>query len=622
MNDSDVLIKILTSYESGGLEAAKKAAEELKKEVADNSSASETLGSMMKVLEGNGRDAGKVLGGLAETMNKGSISAGSLSKAVQGLGGIFGTSLGGIGAIVGTAVAAFTALKQAHDEEIERLRKLDEEEKKAQQAADDAVKAILDLDKIRLDSARGEVQRLREQMDALDKAASEVRNRLDSIEDAQLGVELAQIDARVASGEIDSEEAEWLKANRRAESAKRKDQRELSDLEEEESRLGQAAQTTADAAAEAADALEAARAELAAAEQTVAKRRKYLNSPWVGPLAYNDGKRALDAALQARQDAAEKVANASTAEAAASAAAEEAQSRLNARRPGIEARRAVLSLNQQARDFGTAAADSRRDAHIRQELAREQANQEAAAEAARKKEAENRRQPTLRDYYGAAWNAIGRGQRDATGQLYDIDGGATQKAAREAMAEVARSMAEGKAADDEAAKAGLKQRLDEMGAVYDERRLFGGLQKAVDLRRHPSKGKGGADDDGSRILVVPENAGPTMGGLSRSIGANIQDGRMVEGSPFAQLDGGKTRNEAWATIKDSVNSAAQAVAADGNIDAGEIAAAARGIVEGIQAMGANVQSFAQLFTDINAAITLQAQKISTLEQQVKNGRGP
>ena len=659
MNDQDVLIKILTAFEGGGIEAAKKAAGELKKEVDANSDAGKALSGALDLLNGKGQNAGDVFKGLTGILKGGQSAASGFSSVVKGLGSALGIAAGPLALLttgIGLAVSAWQSYKSAQEEAAKAAQEAAE---RAKEAAEEAAKALEKRLADAADAARDKVKDLADGFTDAAKEAHELDDAMSALGDAQLALDLAKLDEALESAETPGQRAALRrkKAELKRDNEEAKRQRKRQGYQDELEALEQGEASVASTTDEAKEKFEETQRELQdaqqaaqeaekaeararqAAEEANAVFAKLMNNPGLAgqrdPNHYGIAYPTIDEAAARKRETEAALANlqgdagwkrgvaqlleepAATAKATYDAAAQAQADLLQENLPKKDLLRTKISTL----DLQTQTGDLALDASIREIMAKQSEEEKKARQQAEEEAAKNRRQPTSRDYYGAAWNAIGRGQRDKQGQLYDIDGGATQKAAREAMAEVARAMAEGKAADDEAAKAGLKQRLDDMGAVYDEGRLFGGLQKAVDLRRHPSKGKGGGDDDGSRILAIPDDTGSTLGGLSRSIAANIQDGRMVEGSPFARLDGGQTRGEALSYVKDSVDAAAQAVGqANGGPDASEIADAARGIVAGIQSMGANVQSFAKLFTDVNAAITLQAQKIATLEEQVKNGR--
>ena len=359
--NSEILIKILTAYDSGGITAAQKAVQDLKSSVDTTSQSGGTLSGVLEAMSGKGQSAGQIFAGLSTTFKTGGANARSMTAVVKGLGGALGIAAGpaaALGAAVGLIVSAVQAYKEHREAAAQAAEKAAEREKAA---AEKAKKAIEDLDKARVDAARRAVADLKEELDGATNAAKGTRSALDALEDSQLAVEIAGIDAQEKSGALDSDTADYLRTKARAASEDRKDQRALDDLRAEEDRLTAARDQSAEAAAKARQESEAADAALLAAAADLADAERLLSKS-VGPIAYNQNLAARNAARD-RYNAAKAAADAagtglSTADATAKAA-EDALSGAN-----IQNRRDILVNNRTARQTTVAAADAAMQARI------------------------------------------------------------------------------------------------------------------------------------------------------------------------------------------------------------------------------------------------------------------
>ena len=361
--NSEILIKILTAYDSGGITAAQKAVQDLKSSVDTTSQSGGTLSGVLEAMSGKGQSAGQIFAGLSTTFKTGGANAQSMTAVVKGLGGALGIAAGpaaALGAAVGLIVSAVQAYKEHREAAAQAAEKAAEREKAA---AEKAKKAIEDLDKARVDAARRAVADLKEELDGATNAAKGTRSALDALEDSQLAVEIAGIDAQEKSGALDSDTADYLRTKARAASEDRKDQRALDDLRTEEDRLTAARDQSAEAAAQARQESEAADAALLAAAADLADAERLLSKS-VGPIAYNQNLAARNAARERYNTAKDAADAAGTASSTANATAKAAADALSNTLPDIQNRRDILVNNLTARQTTVAAADAAMQARI------------------------------------------------------------------------------------------------------------------------------------------------------------------------------------------------------------------------------------------------------------------
>lgn len=201
-SDQDVLIKILTAFESGGIDAAKKAAQELKTTVDANSDSGKALSGIMDMLNNKSGDAATVFKGLSGIMRGGTGVANGLATAVKGLGGALGMAAGPL-AILTTAVmagvTAWQSYKQKQEEAAEAARKAAEEQKKA---AEEFAKSLEETAQKSATGVHDEVMGIADGLKEAAKRAKELDDALAAIDDAQLGLELAELDSQLV-GEKD-----------------------------------------------------------------------------------------------------------------------------------------------------------------------------------------------------------------------------------------------------------------------------------------------------------------------------------------------------------------------------------------------------------------------------------
>lgn len=268
-SDQDILIRILTAYEGGGIEAAKKAASDLAGAVARNSDAGKTLTAVQELMNNNAGRAAQIFQGLSGVMRGGMDSASGLSSALRGIGSVLGVS-GPIALALSTVSLLATGIMQwkRNAEEAETAaRKAAEEQVKA---AEDARKAIEDLNKAKAESVKENVRQIAAGLTDAASKAKELRDALSTLENANLELEFARLDQAVAMGQMSKEDAAFAKASRKVETERGQLQRELAGEQ-----AGAAAQSDAinEARAKATAAQLAAEEALAKAESASAARK-------------------------------------------------------------------------------------------------------------------------------------------------------------------------------------------------------------------------------------------------------------------------------------------------------------------------------------------------------------
>lgn len=485
MNDTDVLIKIITAFESGGIDAAKKAAEELQKEVDANSNAGKTLAGALDLLNGKGQAAGQVFNGLKGILAGGQGAARGFAGVVQGLGGALGMAAGPLAILttsVGLAITAWQKYKQSQEEAAEAAKKAAEEAARAAAAAADQIKAIHDT------SMAERVEEFRQ----MGQAAKEAADQASAVANAQLALENAKLDNQIAQleaqkGGASKEEAEAIDAQISA----LRNQKSLNSNQAQQDALEREREGLVSERENATDAL--------AAEQRFNAGYRGDKSAW--DTLSGEEKKAISS--QIRQEMDELLADESFGqdldeserENAARKAVkqrhlareEAAKSRLGDVNAKIENWNATSGLRAQTlqiqQDTLLTQGQTQQDAHARNidEIRKDQAEQDAAAAAA------NAPKPTVGGLWNEAAGQIGRGQW-YQGQRYDIDNGQIQQQARQALADAGRTMAAGKSGDDARVMSELVKALEEMGAVVaDKNKMMESLTQAVALMRQQIK---------------------------------------------------------------------------------------------------------------------------------------
>ena len=178
--DAEILIKILSAYESGGTEAAKKAMDELNSKTGDSEKATErahggwrawmhTIHGTSQLAEGNIRGLGSALHGVSQL-----------------LGGMAGL---GIGAVIGLGGAAIAGV-------IEHWSKAAAKIREAAQAAEDFKAKQRDATELRgMENQIKQVEKLRAAYDAAALGAENLAKAIEKNRAMNEGVELARFDA-------------------------------------------------------------------------------------------------------------------------------------------------------------------------------------------------------------------------------------------------------------------------------------------------------------------------------------------------------------------------------------------------------------------------------------------
>lgn len=279
----DILIKILTAFDAGGIDAAKKAATELSKEMKDNSKESEELSFWMKLMEKDAGKAARIFGGLTGALN-GSISGvRGLSTALRTFAGIMGAS-GPVMLAISAASFALTGLiklynakKEAAEAAAKAAKDAAEATAKAEEdAAERAAKAIEELNQVKAEAIKKEIDAVTQRLNLANAAAKNLNAELAARESAELGLQFANIDLAVENNEMTEIDARYEKARLRLEMEKtqlRRDQNTANEAvaaaEKEKEDAAVAAREARAAANEAKRLEDEAIAEMEAAHQDV-----------------------------------------------------------------------------------------------------------------------------------------------------------------------------------------------------------------------------------------------------------------------------------------------------------------------------------------------------------------
>lgn len=505
LTDSDVVIRIVTAFENGGIEAAKKEAEALKKEIDITSTAGETLAGAMELLSSKGQDAGKVLGGLSDVLRGGIGSAGGFMKVVQGLGGALGMAAGPLSLLasgIGLAVNAWHEYKTAQEEAAEAARKAAEEQaraaeeakKAAQEAADAATKAISEGISAAAGRARDKIKEITDGFNEATSASKALDDALSALADAQLGLELAQINQQIATASPEGKaQLEQQKVQLKAARENEKIQSEVDQASAQLLALDQGEYAAMQAKEQAAtgismkdlNAYTSARDTLAAGQKELEKVQEQIRT--------GEKKEGADAMQKSRVERWQAEFNAVAGSrgelggligerAEAYLAAVQAESDLQAanvpQRQILQTQLQAAQIRQQTKAVETTTEASR----IQREY-----EAQAATEKPVETPPEEPPAPTVSGLWRSASGQIQRGQ-EYKGQNYDIDNGKIQQQAREALANAGKAMAEGKASDDAKIISDLVAALEEMGArIADRNAMLRDLQQAVGLMRQQAK---------------------------------------------------------------------------------------------------------------------------------------
>ena len=509
--NTDVLIKIITAYSEGGLEAAKKAADELKKTVGEASDAGGALNGILGMMEKDGYAAGKVLGGLSDILKNGTGSAAGFVKIIQGIGPALGLATNGIGMLIGAVslgIQAWNQHKQAAKEAAEAAQKAAEEEQKAAEeaakAAEDAAKAIEQASEDAADKVKEQITGVADGFQDAVEQAHALDDALSALEDAQLELDLAELDQKLESATTPEEKAAIKKqkaqlkvdaatAKRRREEQKLQDEIAAMDqseaaaqskVQETENNYWQGVATAKHKKQMAAEADQKAKE----AEEDLGRRPQFAHAA-----IYKGQKKALEdwdaknaeveKLKQKAEDAhkeAEEYADSLEVMTAEMDAAKETLAGVKGKnaiaRKKNQIKIETLGVKQQKSDLDFSAKGREIDKE-------EKDAKDAAAEEEAKQLAALKSKPA---YIAAEVGAmVGKGQRDSQGQLYDadVDGGVTRRQALGTLWEAVNNAAASKGGDAEEAAiiAQAVEAIGSMGAnlLADKAQINAKLQELV-----------------------------------------------------------------------------------------------------------------------------------------------
>lgn len=208
LSDQDVVIRIVTAFEKGGIEEAKKVAAELQQQLDGNSNAGKTLSGMMKIIEGDAGNAANVFKGLSSALKGGAGAVNGLASAVKGLGPILGMPLGPLNLLVTTVqlvVTGIQAWKNHAAEAAEASKKAAEE---AEAAAKQAAEALEKDMAVAADAVSAKIKGIVDGLKAGVDQANKLADATAAIDDAQLGLELAQLDEQLVGEKNEDRRAE------------------------------------------------------------------------------------------------------------------------------------------------------------------------------------------------------------------------------------------------------------------------------------------------------------------------------------------------------------------------------------------------------------------------------
>lgn len=487
--DQEILIKILTAYEGGGIDAAKRAATDLQATVSKNSSAGKELAAVQSLMNNNAGKAAQIFNGLSGVMRGGMDSATSLTTALRGVGAVLGVS-GPIAIALSTVGLLATGImqwKRKAEEAGEAARKAGEEQAKA---AEDARKALEDLNKAKQDAVVAEVTAISERLTTAAAAAKELRDTLATMENAQLELEFARLDQAVAKGEMSKEDAGFTKARRKVETERGQLERAVAG--EQAGKAGQSsaineARASAAAAQAAAEQAEAAAAAAATARAEADAKAKETERIFGGTFLKENqdkvdrAKAEAEAAAEVERAARQDADDASVASAGATGAIDKVMEQARAEIDKANQRIAVLETQIATKNVlltNTAIGKTSTTAAREQAAAAEQEKLRAErAEAARKarEEAEANLPPEAR-LARAKRAGVAPGQRLAGTTYIGEAAGNTQDMAREAIDAAGRKIMAGE--DDAAVIAQLVQTLQRLGAIIPN---WSRLQSELDL---------------------------------------------------------------------------------------------------------------------------------------------
>ena len=209
-SDQDVVIRIVTAFEKGGIEEAKKVAAELQQQMDGNSDAGKTLSGMMKILDGDAGNAANVFKGLSSALKGGTGAVNGLASAVKGLGPILGVPLGPLNLLVASVQAVVTGIQawKNHSEKAAEATKKAAEE--AEAAAKQAAEALEKDMAAAADAVTSKFKAITDELKASVDQAEKLSDATAALGDAQHELELARLDAKLV-GVTDEDEKAKIK---------------------------------------------------------------------------------------------------------------------------------------------------------------------------------------------------------------------------------------------------------------------------------------------------------------------------------------------------------------------------------------------------------------------------
>lgn len=489
LSDQDVVIRIVTAFEKGGIEEAKKVAAELQRQLDGNSNAGKTLSGMMKIIEGDAGNAANVFKGLSSALKGGAGAVNGLASAVKGLGPILGMPLGPLNLLVTTVqlvVTGIQAWKNHAAEAAEASKKAAEE---AEAAAKQAAEALEKDMAAAADAVTAKIQGITDELKASVDQAEKLSDAAAAVGDAQHELELARLDAKLVGVTDEGEKAKikqektrlkagWEREKLFADSdAKRRELGNMDYLEDQAKEeaaarnwdLSQAEHRWSGEEAAARSRLSDAQVALETAQGNQSAPRTTYNPAEVQKLAIaaEQARREVAAAEAALKETTDRIANErSVLEKAADTANQQYDDLVAAHAPQRQIIQHQIDANTiKGQTIETALAASERQYDI-DEQGREKANREADAKAQKEAAAKRDKEMSVDDRIARAQGLV-RQEQQVGEKLY---GGApgieTQRRAQSAIADAGRQIAAGQ--DDAQVITQLIDTLRNLGAVIPD----------------------------------------------------------------------------------------------------------------------------------------------------------
>ena len=506
-SDQDILIRILTAYEGGGIDAAKKAVSDLSVEGGRSAEKTKGLNEVLDLLDKRGQNGAEAIRGLLSVMKGGPDSIGAVSNGISKLAGM----LGGGGLLMIAIAAAGNAIGNLYQLWVEKNEEAAAAAKQASEeqvkAVEDAKKALEDLNKAKVESVKENVRQIAAGLTEAASKAKELRDALSTLENANLELEFARIDQAVAMGLMSKEDAAFAKASRKVETERGQLQRELageqafvgaqSDAINEARSKATAAQLAAEEAlakAESASSSRKSADEKAAEAERIYGQSIMEDHQKIVRKAKEDAAAAAEAESQAKGDAD----RASIASAGASGAVDQAMQNARAEIEKANQRIAVLETRIATQNVLLTNTTIGKTSAAAQASAEKKAGADSAEARRQKDEADaaasaEANMPPEERLARAVRLGVGPGQR-VGGQLYvGAAAGDTQQKARAAIGEAGQKIMAG--ADDAKVVEDLVETLRALGAVIPNwarlRTELDALDGKIELVRSQTKNNRG-----------------------------------------------------------------------------------------------------------------------------------